>query len=75
MGVTNSGKVDVKGLTGKKSHTPAFIKKLFFELVDVLSEVQTMEDFVKAKKQISEKISVCGKKIRSKRNSFRRFDI
>ena len=66
LGVTNSGKVDVKGLTGKKSHTPAFIKKLFFELVDVLSEVQTMEDFVKAKKQISEKISVCGKKLEAK---------
>ena len=53
LGVTNSGKVDVKGLTGKKSHTPAFIKKLFFELLDVLSVVQTMEDFVKAKKDIS----------------------
>ena len=63
LGVTNSGKVDVKGLTGKKSHTPAFIKKLFFELLDVLSVVQTMEDFVKAKKEISEKIAICGKKV------------
>jgi DNA polymerase I len=56
----------VKGLTGKKSHTPAFIKKLFFELIDVLSEVQTMEDFVKAKKVISKKIAECGKKVQAK---------
>ena len=66
LGVTKSGKVDVKGLTGKKSHTPAFIKKLFYELVDILSKVQTMEDFVKAKERISEKIAIWGKKVEAK---------
>jgi len=66
LGVTKSGKVDVKGLTGKKSHTPAFIKNLFYELVDILSKVQTMGDFVKAKQDISEKISICGKKVEAK---------
>lgn len=66
LGVTREGKVDVKGLTGKKSHTPPFIKKLFYELLDVLSEVQTVEDFEKAKKQISEKIATCGKKVEAK---------
>ena len=66
LGVTKSGKVDVKGLTGKKSHTPAFIKKLFYELVEILSKVQTMDDFVNAKQQISEKISICGKKVEAK---------
>nr|WP_255430777.1 DNA-directed DNA polymerase I [Candidatus Nitrosopumilus sp. SW] len=66
LGVTKEGKVDVKGLTGKKSHTPPFIKKLFYELLDVLSEVQTVEDFEKAKKKISEKISTCGKKVEAK---------
>jgi DNA polymerase I len=60
------GKVDVKGLTGKKSHTPAFIKNLFYELVDILSKVQTMDDFVKAKQDISEKIAICGKKVEAK---------
>jgi len=34
--------------------------------LDVLSEVKTMEDFVKAKKSISEKIAVCGKKVQAK---------
>ncbi len=43
LGVTKEGKVDVKGLTGKKSHTPPFIKKLFYELLEVLSKVQTKE--------------------------------
>ncbi len=66
LGVTKSGKVDVKGLTGKKSHTPAFIKNLFYELVDILSKVQTMDDFVKAKQDITEKISICGKKLEAK---------
>ncbi|MCV0430221.1 DNA-directed DNA polymerase I [Nitrosopumilus sp.] len=66
LGVTKEGKVDVKGLTGKKSHTPAFIKKLFYELIDVLAKVQNMEDFVKAKQEISEKIATCGKKVESK---------
>jgi DNA polymerase I len=66
LGVTKDGKVDVKGLTGKKSHTPPFIRKLFYELLEVLSKVQTVEDFVKAKKDISEKIATCGKKVEAK---------
>ena len=66
LGVTKSGKVDVKGLTGKKSHTPPFIKKLFYELLDVLSKVESIEDFENAKKTISNKIAVCGKKVQEK---------
>lgn len=66
LGVTKSGKVDVKGLTGKKSHTPPFIKKLFYELLDILSKVQTIDDFKKAKSEISEKIATCGKKVEAK---------
>lgn len=66
LGVTKDGKVDVKGLTGKKSHTPAFIKKLFYELVDILSKVQTINDFDRAKKEISLKIANCAKKVQEK---------
>jgi len=66
LGVTKEGKVDVKGLTGKKSHTPPFIKKLFYELLEVLSKVQTIEDFEKAKREISEKIKICGQKVEAK---------
>ena len=67
LGVTNEGKVDVKGLTGKKSHTPPFIKTLFYELLDVLSDVKTVDDFTIAKKSISEKIAGYAKKVQEKK--------
>ena len=66
LGVTKEGKVDVKGLTGKKSHTPPFIKKLFYELLEILSKVQTIEDFQKAKAEVSAKIADWGKKVEAK---------
>jgi len=66
LGVTKSGKVDVKGLTGKKSHTPPFIRTLFFELLDILSKVETMENFEQAKNQISVKITGWAKKVEAK---------
>ncbi len=66
LGVTKSGKVDVKGLTGKKSHTPPFIRKLFYDLLDVLSKVETIEDFKNAKEAISAKIADCGRKVEAK---------
>ncbi len=67
LGVTNEGKVDVKGLTGKKSHTPPFIRTLFYELLDILSKVQTSKDFENAKTQISEKIANCAIKVKEKK--------
>ena len=66
LGVTKNGKVDVKGLTGKKSHTPPFIKSLFYELLDILSEVKTIEEFDRAKNKIGDKISECVRKIQAK---------
>lgn len=67
LGVTKEGKVDVKGLTGKKSHTPPFIRTLFFEVLDILSKVQTIQDFEESKKQISQKISSCAIKVKEKK--------
>mgnify|MGYP000091314439 CR=1 FL=1 len=66
LGVTKNGKVDVKGLTGKKSHTPPFIKALFYELLDILSEIKTIEEFERAKNKISDKISECARKVQAK---------
>jgi len=66
LGVTKDNKVDVKGLTGKKSHTPPFIKTLFYELLDILSIVQNVEEFKNAKKQISDKIVEYAKKVEAK---------
>jgi len=66
LGVTKNGKVDVKGLTGKKSHTPPFIKTLFYELLDILSEIKTVEEFKRAKNKISDKIAECARKVQAK---------
>jgi DNA polymerase I len=67
LGVTKDGKADVKGLTGKKSHTPKFIKTLFYELLDILSAVQNEGEFTNAKKRITEKISEYAKKVQEKK--------
>lgn len=66
FGVTKFGKVDVKGLTGKKSHTPPFIKKLFEEIVVVLSRVQNTTEFEQARKEISSKIADSGRRLEAR---------
>ena len=57
LGVTKNGDVHIKGLTGKKSHTPPFIRTLFYELLDVLSEVENVDGFERSKIKISKKIA------------------
>ena len=52
LGVTDKGIVDVKGLTGKKSHIPKFIKDAFEEMLKILSEVKSEDEFEEAKKKI-----------------------
>ena len=66
LGVQKDGKVDVKGLTGKKSHTPPFIRNLFYEILEILSKVKTGEEFVESKQKISEMISQYAKKLKAK---------
>ena len=67
LGVTKEGKADVKGLTGKKSHTPKFIKTLFFELLDILVTVQNESEFKDAKKKITEKIAYYANQVQKNR--------
>src|SRR5919108_1087619 len=52
LGVLSDGTVDVKGLTGKKSHTPPFIRKAFYDILDILGDVNSTNDFEFAKEQI-----------------------
>jgi len=54
LGVYKDGSVEVKGLTGKKSNVPEFIKQAFAEVIAVLAEVQTPEDFERAREKIRE---------------------
>ena len=52
LGVLSDGTVDVKGLTGKKSHTPPFIRKAFYSVLDILGKVNSERDFESAKEKI-----------------------
>jgi len=60
FGVLKNGKIDVKGLTGKKSHTPEFLKNLFKEMKEILGKVETPDQFEVAKGEISKKVGECG---------------
>ncbi len=52
LGVKPDGSVDVKGLTGKKSHTPPFIRKAFYDILGILGKVSSQKDFESAKESI-----------------------
>ena len=44
FGVDMNGEVEVKGLTGKKKHTPLIIKNVFNETKKILSTIKTPEE-------------------------------
>jgi DNA polymerase I len=52
LGVLSDGTVDVKGLTGKKSHTPPFIRKAFYDILEVLGKISSEKDFESAREKI-----------------------
>lgn len=54
IGCFQDGKLDLKGITGKKKHIPIIIKRSFDKSKVELSKVNTMEDFKNAKRQIIE---------------------
>ncbi len=64
IGVFPDGLVDVKGLTGKKRHIPAFIKKAFLQLEEKLGQVESPAEFEAAKKDIRKIILNCYLKLK-----------
>jgi DNA polymerase I len=56
IGVYEDGSVEVKGLSGKKSHVPDFIKNVFFDVVNILGKVKSPQDFEVAKEEIRKRI-------------------
>lgn len=56
FGVLSDGTVDLKGLTGKKSQTPQFIKDSFYEILAILSKIKSKEDFDYAREEIKKKL-------------------
>ncbi len=57
FGVLEDGTVDIKGLTGKKSQTPQFIKDSFQYMLDVLSKIKTPDDFEAAREEIKTRLT------------------
>jgi len=57
FGVLDDGTVDIKGLTGKKSQTPQFIKDTFAYILEVLSKIKTSDDFENAREEIKTRLT------------------
>ncbi|MFW9902479.1 MAG: DNA-directed DNA polymerase I, partial [Candidatus Thorarchaeota archaeon] len=62
--------VDIKGLVAKKKNTPDFIKKVFNEMIEILKNITTTKQFLKAKDDIIEIVKSNLKKI-GKPDTFR----
>jgi DNA polymerase, archaea type len=69
LGVLEDGTVDVKGLTGKKSHTPPIIRQAFYEILNVLKEIFSEKDFEKAKEKIKKIVQSIAENLEKKRIS------
>lgn len=67
LGVFADGTVDVKGLTGKKSHTPPFIRNAFYNILSILSKVDSEKDFESAREKIKNIIQENARDLESKK--------
>ena len=66
FGVMPDGKVDIKGLTGKKRHIPEFLHAAFLEMVSILREVKSPDDIEAAKAKLTDVVKDCYVKLRNK---------
>jgi DNA polymerase I len=69
LGVLSDGTVDVKGLTGKKSHTPPFIRKAFYDILEILGKVSSEKDFESAREKIKKIIQENAKNLEARKIS------
>ncbi len=66
FGVLSDGTPDIKGLTGKKSQTPEFLKKTFYDSLEILGKVYGPQDFERARTSIKELLTGAVAKLRRK---------
>src|SRR5712691_8445017 len=66
FGVLPDGTPDIKGLAGKKSQTPEFLKKTFYDALEILSRVQTSADFERARGSIRELLTTMILRLRNR---------
>ena len=69
LGVHPDNRVDIKGLTGKKRHTPEFIKETFSQMIGILGQVQTPLDFDDARTKIKSLVQDSYSKLRNRKYS------
>lgn len=67
LGVKPDSTVDVKGLTGKKSHTPEFIRNAFYEILGILGKVNSQRDFESARESIKKIVQNSAKELEAQR--------
>ncbi len=64
FGILEDGIVDVKGLVGKKRNTPELIKRAFYQALEAMKTVKSMEEFEESKEKVREIVFETEKKIR-----------
>jgi DNA polymerase I len=69
LGVREDGSVDIKGLTGKKRHVPEFLKKAFYDMIQILSEVRSFDEFNSARERIKRIVRECYLKLKNREYS------
>ena len=52
FGVKKDGSLDIKGLSGKKSNTPPFVKRLFNDVLEKIKPIESMSDFYEVKQEV-----------------------
>jgi DNA polymerase I len=56
LGLLREGKIDIKGLTGKKRNTPDYVKTLFNDIITELSKAGNISAFEKSVSEIEDKV-------------------
>jgi len=69
LGVFPDSSIDVKGLMGKKRNTPPFLQEGFKRVLQILSHVNTPEEFEKAKKEVKNLVRSIYQKLEKKHYS------
>jgi len=57
IGVYQDGKVEIKGLSGKKRNTPDYAQEAFRKMLDILAHVDNVQGFESAKEDIREVVN------------------
>ncbi len=63
FGVTVDGALDIKGLQGKKSSTPPFIKEIFYTILEKLKHIENLSDFNMVRQEIIDIVKDAEKKL------------